>query len=176
MIDFSRNYFEIFGLQPRFAVDSAELDRAYRALQSEVHPDRYASGTDAERRVAMQSAARVNEAYRALRDPVARAAHILALHGIAEEDGRDTALDFDFLERQLERREQASEAAQARDERTLASLLDEVRTEMAEREVALRQALDGDGAWERARVQVRELRFLAKVAADLDTMITDLVA
>src|SRR5512137_454605 len=101
VIDFNRNYFELFGLPARFDVDAAALDRAYRALQTEVHPDRFAAGTDAERRVAMQSAARVNEAYRALKDPVARASPLLALHGVAAADETDTALDIGFLERQL---------------------------------------------------------------------------
>ena len=47
MIDFSRNYFDLFGLAPAFRVDGALLDQAYRQLQTEVHPDRYAGGSDA---------------------------------------------------------------------------------------------------------------------------------
>jgi molecular chaperone HscB len=176
MIDFSRNYFELFGLPARFEVDAAALDGAYRALQTEVHPDRFAAGTDSERRAAMQSAARVNEAYRALKDPVARASHLLALHGVAADGDAGAQLDFDFLERQLERREHASDALRARDERALASLQDGIHAEMAEREAALRQMLDGDGAWDNARTAVRELRFLAKIASDLDAMIDDVEA
>jgi molecular chaperone HscB len=173
MIDFSRNYFELFGLPARFDVDGEALDRAYRMLQTEVHPDRFASGTASERRVALQSSAHVNEAYRALKDPVARASHLLALHGVIAESETDTRLDLEFLERQLERRERASDASQERDERTLAALLAEIRNEMAEREAALRQLLDGDGAWEKARAGVRELRFLAKLADDVDELIMD---
>jgi len=173
MVDFTRNYFELFGLPVRFGIDAAELDRAYRMLQTEVHPDRFAAGTDAEKRVAMQSAARVNEAYRALRDPVARASHLLALHGQPADDDSDTRLDLDFLERQLERREQAGDALAAGDARTLAALHDGIRVEMAERVAVLRQLLDGDGAWARAREAVRELRFLAKVASDVDAMLAD---
>ena len=37
MIDFSRNHFELFGLPERFHCDRAALDRAYHALQGEVH-------------------------------------------------------------------------------------------------------------------------------------------
>src|SRR5438046_1781371 len=66
MIDFSQNYFALFGLLPRYRFDPEKLDAAYRALQRAVHPDRYAAGDDAERRLALQSSARVNEAYRAL--------------------------------------------------------------------------------------------------------------
>ena len=85
MIDFSRNHFELFDLPPRFRFDAAVLDAAYRKLQSAVHPDRFARGTDVERRLAQQSSARVNEAYRALKDPVQRAQYLLQLHGIAPE-------------------------------------------------------------------------------------------
>ena len=66
MIDFSRNHFELFGLPERFVVDADALERSYRALQSEVHPDRFAAAAETQRRLALQSSARVNEAYRAL--------------------------------------------------------------------------------------------------------------
>ena len=67
MIDFSQNYFALFGLPQRYRFDPEKLDTAYRALQRVVHPDRYAAAGDAERRVALQSSARVNEASRALK-------------------------------------------------------------------------------------------------------------
>src|SRR3954447_1708563 len=99
MIDFSRNHFELLGVPARFRVDQDAVERAYRALQAEVHPDRHARGDDADQRLAMQASARVNEAYRALKSPVLRAQHILALNGIDAADERDTALDLEFLER-----------------------------------------------------------------------------
>src|SRR5436190_14155201 len=80
MIDFSRNHFELFGLPERFRFDTASLDRAYRALQSEVHPDRLARAGEAEQRLALQSSARVNEAYLALRVTVARVQYFISLH------------------------------------------------------------------------------------------------
>lgn len=174
MIDFSRNHFELFGLPVRFRVDAEALDRAYRALQAQVHPDRHATGNDTERRIALQSSARVNEAYRALRDPSERAAHLLALRGVVAQDEADTQLAVEFLEKQLERREQASEAAEAHDLRALESLAAEVRAEMMERETALTQLLDGGGAMADARYAAREYKFLAKMAADIDAMIGDL--
>ena len=53
MIDFSRNHFQLFGLSTRYRVDLDALDVAYRKLQTEVHPDRFASAGDAERRIAL---------------------------------------------------------------------------------------------------------------------------
>jgi molecular chaperone HscB len=167
MIDFSHNHFALFGLSERFRLDAAALDAAYRRLQSEVHPDRHAGGTDADRRLALQASARVNEAYSALSEPTTRAEYLLSLHGIDPLDETDTRLPLDFLERQLERREQASEAAAAHDARTLKAVMDDVRAEARDVESEVAVALDERNAFEAARTPVRELRFLHKVTEDL---------
>src|SRR5437773_8465344 len=172
MIDFSQNYFALFGLPQRYGFDPEQLDAAYRALQRVVHPDRYAAAGDAERRVALQSSARVNEAYRALKDPVGRAQYLLSLRGIDALAETNTALPAEFLQRELERREAVSEAQHARDANRLDSLLREVRSEAAGLETALGDHLDAE-AWERARDNVRELRFLTKIAADIEAAIAE---
>jgi molecular chaperone HscB len=174
MIDFSRNHFELFGLPERFRFDPATLDRAYHELQSKVHPDRYAAAGDKEQRLAMQSSARVNEAYSALKDPVARAQYLLKLHGVDAFGETDTSLPFDFLERQLERREAAAAASAAGDTQALEALLREVRAEARELEQRLCALLDVEAAWEAARARVRELRFLSKFVADLGAMLSTL--
>ena len=171
MIDFSRNHFELFGVPERFAIDMATLDRAFRSLQTEVHPDRHATAGDADRRMALQASARVNEAYRALRDPVTRAEYLLSLHGIDAADERDTSLSLEFLEEALARREAVADAAAAGDEEALERMLGEVRTESRLRERELERMLDVDGAWQKARGKVRELRFLAKLGQDIDVAI-----
>jgi molecular chaperone HscB len=68
--------FDLFGLPMRFAQDRAALDARWKALQTEVHPDRFASEGGAAQRVAMQWAIRVNEAYQRLKDPLKRAAYL----------------------------------------------------------------------------------------------------
>jgi molecular chaperone HscB len=176
MIDFSHNHFQLFGLPERFRFDAEALDRAYRALQGQVHPDRFAAGTEAEQRLALQSSARVNEAYQALRDPVARAQYMLSLHGIDAFDETDTTLAPDFLERQLERRESAADAMADGDPQRLATLAQEVRADADRLEQRLATRLDREAAWDRARSDVRELRFLAKLAADIDEMAAELEA
>ena len=82
MIDFSQNHFALFGLAPTYRLDAQQLDAAYRRLQNEVHPDRHAAAAESDRRLALQASARVNEAYRALKNPVDRAQYLLSLHGI----------------------------------------------------------------------------------------------
>jgi molecular chaperone HscB len=176
MIDFSRNYFELFGLEPRFALDGAALDRAFRDLQSDVHPDRHAAATDEQQRLALQSSARVNEAYRTLKNPVTRGEYLLSLNrrDAGSDDAADRKLDVDFLEEQLDRRERASEAADAQDSAALDALLRDLRSEVRERERALGELIDSKRAWDDARVRVRELKFLTKLAEDIDGMIVAL--
>ncbi len=175
MIDFSRNHFELFGLPARYRFDAAALDHAYRTLQSEVHPDRHVGAGEAEQRRALQSSARVNEAYRALKDPVARAQYLLSLHGVDAFAESETALPVDFLERQLERREAAALALAARDAHGLAALLAEVRADAAAVEQRIAAMLDAEGAWDAARAPVRRFRFLAKLAADIADMHADVL-
>jgi molecular chaperone HscB len=170
MIDFSQSHFQLFGLPERFQVDATALDAAYRSLQSEVHPDRFAGEAETEQRLALQASARVNEAYQTLRDPVRRAQYLLSLHGIDAFSERDTTLAQDFLERQLERREEAGEALAALDATRLEALAAEVRADAGRVEQQLVARLDHDAAWEAARGDVRELRFLSKLAADIDAM------
>jgi len=66
------DYFSLFNLEPRFALLLDELDIAYRTLASQVHPDRFAAGTAAEQRRALELATHANEAYRALKTPLLR--------------------------------------------------------------------------------------------------------
>ena len=169
MIDFSRNHFDLLGLPARFRIDAQALERAYRALQTDVHPDRHAAGSDAEKRLALQASARVNEAYRALQDPVSRAEYLLHLRGVDVRTETDNALPVAFLTEQLERREDAEEAADAQDERRLAALVDAVRADAAGLQTEVEAALD-TGDLERGRRRVRELRFLTKLVEDLDEM------
>jgi molecular chaperone HscB len=111
----------------------------------------------------------VNEAYRTLSDPVARAEYLLHVRGIDATDETDTKLPVAFLTRQLERREAADEAADAHDEAALAALSKDVADDAVRLRAEVERALDGDDL-PAARSLVRELRFLAKLAEDLDAL------
>jgi molecular chaperone HscB len=169
MIDFSRNHFELFDLPVRYRVDAVTLERAYRDLQGAVHPDRHAGAQDAQKRLALQASARVNEAYRTLKDPVARAQYLLQLRGVDTAAETDNRLPVEFLTRQLERREEAEAAAGNRDDAALARLVDDVRADAAALQGEVERLLDGDDL-DAASSQVREMLFLVKLGTDLDEM------
>src|SRR3954468_7010629 len=122
----SGNHFELFGLQPAFALDVEALERAYREIQSQVHPDRFAHAGDAERRASLQWTTRVNESFQVLKHPVSRASHLLELHGVDVAFETNTAMPADFLMQQMELRETLEEA---NDSASLDALRKELRTE-----------------------------------------------
>ena len=164
----SQTHFELLGLPARFAVDPARLEHGYRELQSQVHPDRFAAATDAEKRVAMQWATRANEAYRTLRDPLERARYLLHLKGYDTGEESNTAMPPDFLMQQMEWREAVAEARGAHDARGLHKLhtdLTHARTDMMR---LLERALDSDANFDAGCSLVRKLRFLEKLEQEIE--------
>ena len=166
--DFARNHFELLGLPVSFAVDPAALERAYRDLQGRVHPDRFASASEAERRVAMQWATRANEAYRTLRSPIDRARYLLGLKGFDTGEESNTAMPPDFLMQQMEWRESVEEARARGDAGGLDGLRREIEATRAEMLALLARALGGDRNFEAGCSLVRKLRFLDKIEAEID--------
>lgn len=110
MLDFSASYFELLGLPVSYEVDQERLSQRYRDLQRELHPDRFASGTDQERRISMQSSSHLNEAYSTLRDPLERARYMLELNGVDMGATCRTTQDPEFLMEQMELREELGNA------------------------------------------------------------------
>ena len=160
--------FELFGLPRRFAVDRTELDARWRALQAEVHPDRFAAEGAVGQRVAMQWAVRANEAYARLKDPVQRAAYLCELHGhpIRAED--NTAMPADFLHQQLEWREALDEAGSADAVEALAAEVSGHRRQALEH---IRQTIDDEGDMAAAASQVRALMFIERFERQVERQI-----
>lgn len=103
MFSLANHHFEIFGLPISFEIDRDLLNQRYRELQRTVHPDNYANASDKERRLAVQKAAQINEAFNVLKEPLKRAQYLLELQGI---DTKEVELSSDFLMEQMELREQ----------------------------------------------------------------------
>src|SRR5207244_2564162 len=151
------NHFELFGLEPVFALNADSLDSAYRDIQAKVHPDRFAHAGDAERRASLQWTTRVNEAYRTLKDPVQRGKHLLELHGVDVAFETNTQMPTDFLMQQLELREELESAVKKKD----ASHLDRLRAALSGSRKALAgkigEAIDSKKDYSAAAQLVRKL-------------------
>lgn len=165
--DFSRNYFELFGLLPAYAIDGKRLDAAYRDVQSQVHPDRFAAATNAERRRSMQWATLANEAYQTLKKPLSRARYLVKLHGIDTEEETNTVMPAEFLMQQMEWRETVAEAKEARDQQALQRVDSDLRQAQGSLLGQLQTALDERHDFPRGATLVRELRFLEKLQEEI---------
>ena len=103
--DFNKNYFELFNLPVEFNLDRGALGEQYRALQQDMHPDRYADAPAQQQRIAVQYSALVNEAYATLSKPLPRALYLLEMAGMSQEQIAAEPVDGGFLIEQMELRE-----------------------------------------------------------------------
>lgn len=120
-----QNFFELFEFPVSFDVALDELDKRYLQLQQQMHPDKFVKSTAEERRLSMQHAARINDAYQVLKSPLKRAQYLLELNGVSVND-TDTVMDHGFLMEQMELRETLENIPQSEDPQ--ASLESFIRT------------------------------------------------
>jgi molecular chaperone HscB len=76
------DYFSFLGMPRRLNLDVAELEKAFRALSRQFHPDYFYNATPAERRASLERSSYLNDAYRTLKDPVQRVIYLLELEGV----------------------------------------------------------------------------------------------
>jgi molecular chaperone HscB len=76
------DYFSFLGLPRKLTIASAELERRFRDLSRQFHPDYYYNASPAERLASLERSSYLNDAYRTLRNPVSRVEHLLAIEGL----------------------------------------------------------------------------------------------
>ena len=179
------DHFEVFGLPRRLVIDGAELQRKFYELSRLSHPDFHQSASPERQAEILEASARLNSAYRALRDPLARIEYLVRL-----EEGRDTREGAtvkpkappELLEEMFEIQEALQEAKSAGQldagaRGTLTAQRDRLRARYEQEEARLRgplsQAWDAAGPAERAGALTAFKESLA-VRAYLRTVIDDI--
>ena len=162
-MDFSQDFFSLFGLKRQFSIDTQALERAYIALQKQFHPDRFASMQEHERRAATQWSIRVNEGYRELRDDLSRAIYLLSLLGTSLEE--NPVLPGDFLMTQLELREALEEIEQSEALPALDQFNQQLKRNIADQTAQLSGFFEA-GQQDEALKSVYALQFLKKLEQD----------
>src|SRR4029079_10447293 len=76
------DYFAVLGVPRAYALDVSALEARYKELSRKLHPDRFARADPRAKRAALQRTVQLNEAWRALKDPVKRAEYLLELGGV----------------------------------------------------------------------------------------------
>jgi molecular chaperone HscB len=104
------DHFARLGVPAALDLEPASLDKAYFARQRQWHPDRFVARPADERARASAEAAALNDAYRTLKDPLARAVYLAGLKGVElPGDGR-TIDDPELLMEAMEAREELQES------------------------------------------------------------------
>jgi len=126
------DYFSFFGLPRRLSIDGIELEKSFYSLSRQFHPDYFMSASESERMASMERSSMLNDAYRVLRDKIARVTYLLTLEGYREAEKKAPP---DLLEEVFELNMQIEELKAAK------KMGDD--DEVAEARLALEDALAG---------------------------------
>jgi molecular chaperone HscB len=85
------DYFAFVGMPRKLNLDAAELERKFRTLSRQFHPDFFYNATTAERRASLERSSYLNDAYRTLKDPIARLQYLLQLEGLGAANPADAS-------------------------------------------------------------------------------------
>jgi len=148
-------------------------------LQKQVHPDKFANGSDQEKRLSMQQTSWLNQAKITLKDPVARAIYLLQLAGTDFNLENETTMDAAFLMQQLEIRERLENIRQEKDPLTaLDGMTKALNAETSEIENKFSMAYDslanGSEQLDEARECIRKLQFLQKAKKEINALSADI--
>jgi molecular chaperone HscB len=149
-----QTYFAMFSLPRKLTIDTAAMERDFYKLSRRLHPDLYARKSAEEQAWSLRQSSLLNDAYRTLKEPVARTAYLLKLEGVRIEDENSETRDL-----------------QVKQNRVPADLLEEVfelNMQLEEMRANLKMGEDDPtlrGDLERAQVQFKDM--LAAVDEDL---------
>jgi molecular chaperone HscB len=104
------NYFDVFDLPKKLAIDTSALERAFYKLSRKLHPDVYARASEQEQQWSLEQTSLLNDAYRTLKHPITRTEYLLKLEGVeieqdkASENGapKESRMPPDLLEEVFE--------------------------------------------------------------------------
>jgi molecular chaperone HscB len=165
----SLNYFAIFEMPRKLWIDMGSLEQKFLQLSWKLHPDNFVNSTELERELSLKRSSELNDAYRTLRDPVARVEYLLGIEGARKEGEKKQQAPPELLEEVFELNESLDELREAKSsgsdvaaiktrlesaEENFQQKLGEVDGELQEAGRAWDAALESDSA-SRAKVMAR---------------------
>ena len=108
------DYFAFFGLPQKLTIDLADLEQRFHSLSWKLHPDNFVRASEDERQLSLDRSSQLNDAYRTLRDPVARVEYLLGLAGMRKEGQKKQQAPPELLEEVFELNESLDELRDAR--------------------------------------------------------------
>jgi len=122
------DYFTLLGLPRRFDLDTDEIRGKFVALSRHAHPDFHAADTPEVQHLHLQVSAALNDAYRTLSDPAARASYLLGLFG-GKSSAEDKSVPDGFLGTMMMMQEELADAVSDGDSEEIARIGDVLQTQ-----------------------------------------------
>jgi molecular chaperone HscB len=111
----STDYFVVFGLPRKLAIDLDLLEQKFLQLSWKLHPDNFVNASEQERELSLKKSSQLNDAYRALRDPLARVEYLLEIEGERKEGEKKQQAPSELLEEVFELNESLDELREAKE-------------------------------------------------------------
>lgn len=108
------DYFAMFELPRKLWIEMGALERKFLQLSWKLHPDNFVNATREERDISLKRSSELNDAYRTLREPVARVEYLLAIEGAREEGQNKQQAPPELLEEVFELNESLDELREAK--------------------------------------------------------------
>jgi molecular chaperone HscB len=75
------DYFAMFEIPRKLWIEMSALEKKFLQLSWKLHPDNYVKASPEEREISLKRSSELNDAYRTLREPVARVEYLLSIEG-----------------------------------------------------------------------------------------------
>ncbi len=124
------DFFAFFGLPQKLALDLGTLEQRFHSLSWKLHPDHFVRASESERQLSLDRSSQLNDAYRTLRDPVARVEYLLSLAGMRKEGQKKQQAPPELLEEVFELNESLDELREARANGGNAALMSGLRAKL----------------------------------------------
>ncbi|MGA8143155.1 MAG: Fe-S protein assembly co-chaperone HscB [Candidatus Acidiferrales bacterium] len=110
------DYFAFFALPQKLTIDPATLEEQFHKLSWKLHPDNFMRASEEERNLSLERSSQLNDAYRTLREPIARIEYLLLRLGLRKEGATKQQAPPELLEEVFELNESLDELREARAE------------------------------------------------------------
>jgi len=111
----SVDYFSVFGLPRKLSIDLSLLEQKFLRLSWRLHPDNFVNASEQEQELSLRKSSELNDAYRALRDPLARVEYLLEIEGERKEGQTKQQAPPELLEEVFELNEALDELREAKE-------------------------------------------------------------
>jgi molecular chaperone HscB len=109
-----RDYFAIFSLPRKLWIEMSALEQKFLQMSWKLHPDNFVNASEAERESSLRRSSELNDAYRTLKEPVARVEYLLAIEGARKEGEQKQQVPPELLEEVFALNESLDELREAR--------------------------------------------------------------